>query len=179
MKRRGCSPSSKSKHCPPPLLADCRGTAVHHSAAGPPQHHPAAASSAPCRRGRRRPWSLPRQRPHKTDLYQPFFFSPLFCFPPTEKHPRRPLRLPGTLPVFLLLGLLQEEPQEKKPAVQGRATSSFYRVCCLYRSSAANSTSSPTMRAQMLPLWASAMPRAMDSPMPKPPVAALREGSAR
>lgn len=78
--------------CPPPLLADCRGTAVHHSAAGPPQHHPSAASSAPCRRGRRRPWSLPRQRLRKTDLYQPFFFSPLFCFPPTEKHPRQPLR---------------------------------------------------------------------------------------
>ena len=29
---------------------------------------PSAASSAPCRRGRRRPWSLPRQRPHKTEV---------------------------------------------------------------------------------------------------------------
>ena len=35
-----------------------------------------------------------------TDINQLFFFSPLFCFPPTEKYPRQPLRLPG---VFLYL----------------------------------------------------------------------------
>ena len=124
MKRRGCSPFSKSKHNPPPLLADCRGATVHHSAAGPPQHHPSAASSAPCRRGRRRPWSLPQQRPHETDLYQPFFFSPLFCFHPQRNTPGSRCGCRGCFCIFrFALGFSGQSPR-----TPGRARRSAHRL---------------------------------------------------
>ena len=112
--------------CPPPLLADCRGTAVHHSAAGPPQHHPAAASSAPCRRGRRRPWSLPRQRPHKLrpiPISQfPIILLSLFC--QCQKRPagiRRALLVYRDIPICQSLSLWEQQRRPPPAAETGRS----------------------------------------------------------
>lgn len=64
-------------------------------------------------------------------------------------------------------------------AARGGFERDYLSCSCTHFSSAANVMRLSCTLARMVPWWASAMLLAMERPMPKPPVAAVREASGR